>query len=66
MSGRAVNAPLALLLLAGIALAGCSIPSWVPLIGSSKPLGPGAAPSLPARQATAPLIAVTPAAGTPR
>ena len=64
MSGRAVNAPLALLLLAGIALAGCSIPSWVPLIGSSKPLGPGAAPSLPARQATAPLIAVTPAAGT--
>ncbi|HTE65719.1 MAG TPA: peptidylprolyl isomerase, partial [Candidatus Binatia bacterium] len=55
---------LGLLLLTGIALAGCSIPSWVPLIGSSKPLGRDAAPSLPARQATAPLISVTPAAGT--
>lgn len=65
MSGRAANTPLALLLLAGIALAGCSIPSWVPLIGSSKPLGPGATASLPPRQATAPLISATPAAGTP-
>jgi peptidyl-prolyl cis-trans isomerase SurA len=55
---------LGLLLLAGLALAGCSIPSWVPLVGSSKPLGRDAAPSLPARQATAPLISVTPAAGT--
>ena len=61
---RPARSLLGLLLLAGIALAGCSIPSWVPLIGSSKPLGRDAAPSLPARQATAPLISVTPAAGT--
>lgn len=61
---RHARAPLGLLFLATVALAGCSIPSWVPLIGSSKPPGPAAEPSPPPKQATAPLIAVTPAAGT--
>ena len=54
-----------LLLLTSVALAGCAIPTRVPLIGSSKPLGRDAAPSQPARQVTAPHISVTPAAGTP-
>ena len=55
--------PLGLLLL-GISLVGCSIPSWVPLVGSSTPIAPGAVPSPAPRQATAPLISATPAAGT--
>jgi len=59
------RAPLGLLLLLAVALAGCSIPSWIPLIGSNKPLGPDAAPSPPSKQATAPLLSATPAAGTP-
>ena len=53
-----------LLLLTSVALAGCAIPTWVPLIGSSKPLAPGAMATPPSRQATAPLISATPAAGS--
>jgi len=59
-----MRARFGLLLLAGFALAGCSIPSWVPLIGSNKPIPPGTAATPPPKQATAPLIAVTPAAGS--
>jgi peptidyl-prolyl cis-trans isomerase SurA len=55
---------LLLLTLTGVALAGCAIPTWVPLIGSSKPLAPGAMATPPSRQATAPLISATPAAGS--
>lgn len=55
---------LLLLSLTGVALAGCAIPTWVPLIGSSKPLAPGATATPPSRQATAPLISATPAAGS--
>lgn len=63
--GRQARTPLGLLLLAALALAGCSIPSWVPLIGSSRPIAPGAVATPPPKQATAPLISVTPAAGSP-
>ncbi len=61
---RHARAPLGLLLLATVALAGCSIPSWMPLIGSSKPIPPGTAATPQPKQATAPLIAATPAAGS--
>ena len=61
---RASLGLLLLLTLTGVALAGCAIPTWVPLIGSSKPLAPGAMATPPSRQATAPLISATPAAGS--
>lgn len=64
MTKRSVRARLGLLLLAGLALAGCSIPSWVPLIGSSPPLPPGTAATPAPKQATAPLMSAAPAAGT--
>ena len=59
---RARVARLGLLFLTAVALAGCSIPSWVPLYGSN-PLPPGSVATPAPKQATAPLIAVTPAAG---
>ncbi len=49
-------AALALLLLPLVA-AGCSIPTWVPLIGRAKPSGPAAeAPKAPAAPASAPIL----------
>jgi peptidyl-prolyl cis-trans isomerase SurA len=57
--GRARStAPLLLLV---ILLEGCSIPSWVPLVGKSTPPPVAQAPSPPPKQPTAPLISV----GTP-
>jgi len=60
---RPRRARLGLLFLTAVALAGCSIPSWVPLFGSN-PLPPGSVATPAPKQATAPLIAVTPTAGT--
>jgi peptidyl-prolyl cis-trans isomerase SurA len=48
MTGRAMRLVLPLLLAAG--LAGCAVPSWVPLVGKDKPAAPGA----PATAAPAP------------
>jgi peptidyl-prolyl cis-trans isomerase SurA len=49
--------PSRLLLLAVLALAGCSIPSWVPLIGKAKPAPAGSLePAPPPAPASAPIL----------
>jgi peptidyl-prolyl cis-trans isomerase SurA len=55
VSARRAGTAVALLLLP-LAVAGCSIPSWMPLIGKSKPPAPAAEAPRPAPPASAPIL----------